>query len=272
MAELLGDLQASFEQMWPIAGAEDWDAPGLVCGSRHKRVSRILLTVDVTSAVIEEAIAGGFDLVLAHHPLLLRGIKTLDEGTAKGSILSRAIRSDVAIYAAHTNADIVARGVSAALSDALELENSVPLSSLAGNSGHGRVGNLSVTLTLGELAKRIARVIPSTASGVRVSGDYESEVRRVALCGGAGDSFIELAYESAAEVYITSDLRHHPVQEARERAFAENREFALIDISHWAAEWLWLEWAARDIRDRFDSVQVVVSEIRTDPWDFAVTQ
>jgi putative NIF3 family GTP cyclohydrolase 1 type 2 len=71
---------------------------------------------------------------------------------------------------------------------------------------------------------------------------------------------------------VTSDLRHHPVQEALERARAEKRNFSIIDISHWAAEWLWLEWAAADIHDRFASVQVVVSELRTDPWDFAVTQ
>jgi putative NIF3 family GTP cyclohydrolase 1 type 2 len=97
-------------------------------------------------------------------------------------------------------------------------------------------------------------------------------VKSVALCGGAGDSFIDAAYAAGVDVYVTSDLRHHPVQEALERAKADGRKFALIDISHWAAEWLWLEWAADDIHGRFASIQVVVSELRTDPWDFSVTQ
>jgi putative NIF3 family GTP cyclohydrolase 1 type 2 len=138
--------------------------------------------------------------------------------------------------------------------------------------GHGRIGNLASSVSLGELAKHIARVIPPTASGVRVAGNFDSQVDSVALCGGAGDSFVDLAYEAGADVYVTSDLRHHPVQEALELAKAEGRDFALIDISHWAAEWLWLEWAAADIHGRFASIQVVVSEIRTDPWDFSVTQ
>jgi putative NIF3 family GTP cyclohydrolase 1 type 2 len=131
---------------------------------------------------------------------------------------------------------------------------------------------LTDDLTLGDLAKVIARKLPTTATGVRVAGSFETPVQRVALCGGAGDSFIEDAYARGADVFITSDLRHHPVQEILERARAEGRSFALIDISHWAAEWIWLEWAAEDIHDRFASVQVVVSELRTDPWDFAITQ
>ena len=272
MAALLGDMIAVFEELWPISGAEEWDAPGLICGSTGSRVSRVLFTVDVTDEVVQEAIDGSFDLIVAHHPLLLRGVKTVAESTAKGAVLAKAIRAGVAIYAAHTNADIVSRGVSAALADAFSLVNSRPLIETAASQGHGRIGDLASTTSLGELAKHIARVIPPTASGVRVAGEFDSMVNSVALCGGAGDSFIDAAYAAGVDVYVTSDLRHHPVQEALERAKADGRKFALIDISHWAAEWLWLEWAADDIHGRFASIQVVVSELRTDPWDFSVTQ
>lgn len=272
MAVVLGELLDSLDELWPLAGADDWDAPGLVCGSPQSRVSRILLTVDVTDEVVEEAVDGGFDLIIAHHPLLLRGIKTVAEDTSKGSVLAKAIRANLSIYAAHTNADIVPRGVSSALASAFGLANTRPLVETGPQTGHGRIGWLSDSMTLGEFAKVLARVLPPTAAGVRVAGSFESPIRSVALCGGAGDSFIDVAYSSGADLYVTSDLRHHPVQEILERARAERREFALIDISHWAAEWMWLEWAAADIHDRFASVQVVVSEIRTDPWDFAVTQ
>jgi dinuclear metal center YbgI/SA1388 family protein len=272
MAVTLGELLAVFEEFWPISGADDWDAPGLVTGSLDSRVSRILLTVDVTAEVIEEAVEGGFDLVVAHHPLLLRGVKSVSENTSKGAVIAKAIRGNVAIFAAHTNADIVPNGVSEALAKAFGLENVRPLLETGLEIGHGRIGTLSENLTLGDLAKRISRALPSTATGVRVAGSFDSPIHRVALCGGAGDSFIEAAYEAGADVYVTSDLRHHPVQESLERAKSERRPFALIDISHWAAEWMWLEWAAADIHGRFASIQVVVSELRTDPWDFAVTQ
>jgi dinuclear metal center YbgI/SA1388 family protein len=226
----------------------------------------------VTDEVLEEAIAGGFDLIIAHHPLLLRGVKTIAEASGKGSILARAIRANLAIFAAHTNADIVTRGVSAALAHAFGIEIARPLVESGPQIGHGRIGKLPQSTDLGSFAKAIARALPPTATGVRVAGSFESEVETIALCGGAGDSFIDAAYESGADVYVTSDLRHHPVQEILERAKAEARSFAVVDISHWAAEWVWLEWAGEDIRGRFASVQVVVSELRTDPWDFAVTQ
>ncbi len=272
MAVLLREVIETLEGFWPPAGADDWDAPGLVTGSLDARISRILLTVDVTDELIDEAINGGFDLIVAHHPLLLRGVKSVAEESSKGLILAKAIRSNVAIYSAHTNADIVTRGVSAALAASVGLERVMPLVETGPQIGHGRVGNLPTEVSLGEFAKSLARVLPSTATGVRVAGDFESQVQRVALCGGAGDSFIEAAYESGADVYVTSDLRHHPTQEILERARAEKRQFALVDVSHWAAEWMWLEWAAEDIHGRFASIQVVVSELRTDPWDFAVTQ
>lgn len=272
MAVQLAELLSTFDELWPVSGADSWDAPGLVSGDSKARISRVLLAVDVTHEVLDEAIDGGFDLIVAHHPLLLKGVTNLAEETSKGSILAKAIRSNVAIYAAHTNADIVARGVSAALADAFGLINAVPLVSAGEAIGHGRLGELPTPMSLGEFAKRIAKVLPPTATGVRVAGSFESEVGAVALCGGAGDSFMQIAYESGADVYITSDLRHHPVQEVLEFAKAAGRRFSVIDISHWAAEWMWLEYAAEDIRGRFASLQVIASELRTDPWDFAVTQ
>ena len=272
MSVLLSEVIDAVEGLWPPSGADDWDAPGLVTGSLGSRISRVLLTVDVTAELIDEAIIGGFDLIIAHHPLLLRGVKTVAEDNAKGSILAKAIRSNVAIYSAHTNADIVSRGVSAALAAALGLERTIPLAETGPQIGHGRVGNLTDAISLGEFSKAVARVLPPTATGVRVAGNFESQVHRIALCGGAGDSFIEAAYESGADVYLTSDLRHHPTQDILERARTEKRQFALVDVSHWAAEWMWLEWAADDIHGRFASIQVVVSELRTDPWDFAITQ
>ncbi len=272
MAFVLNDLVVAFEELWPLSGADDWDAPGLVTGTISSRISRVLLTVDVTEDVVDEALNGGFDLILAHHPLLLRGVKSVSEETAKGLIISKAIRGNLAIYSAHTNADIVERGVSASLALAFGIDNAQPLIEVGPKIGHGRIGHLDSAITLGAFAKTVARVLPPTASGVRVAGNFESSISRVALCGGAGDSFMEAAYDSGADVYVTSDLRHHPVQEIMQRARAEKRDFAVVDISHWAAEWMWLEWAATDIRDRFASVQVVVSELRTDPWEFAVTQ
>lgn len=273
MSVELSHLVSAFEKLWPIEGAESWDNPGLVSGYENQRISRVLLSVDVTREIISEAQDGEFDLVLAHHPYLLRGVQTISESNPKGALLATAIRSNISIYAAHTNADIVEAGVSQALAQAFGLENIEPLVPTSNhNEGHGRVGSLPTQTKLGDFARYLAKVLPSTASGVRVSGDYEQMVQRVALCGGAGDSLVANAFEAQADVYVTSDLRHHPTQDAKERSGVSRNPLALIDVSHWASEWIWLEVAAAQLAKIFPNVQFVVSQIRTDPWDFTVTQ
>lgn len=267
------EVLAAAEKLWPSTGAEDWDRPGLVCGSASSTVRRVLLSVDVTSEVLAEAISGDFDLVISHHPFLLRAVNAITMESAKGAVLSRAIKHDIALFAAHTNADIVLNGVSATLATALGLVDARPLvPSSNAAEGHGRIGRLAEPSSLLNFSRQVAKIVPPTASGVRVAGDPEGQISRVALCAGAGDSFLSDAIAAEADVYVTSDLRHHPVSEALEQARAAGRKFALVDISHWAAESLWLEVAANQLQELFADVKFVVSDLRTDPWDFAVTQ
>ena len=100
------------ERLWPARGTEEWDAPGLLSGDPAAGVSRILLAVDAVAATVDEAIEGDYDLLLVHHPLLMRGVTTVAESTAKGAMLARLIRGECALVAAHTNADVVETGTS----------------------------------------------------------------------------------------------------------------------------------------------------------------
>lgn len=270
---LSSELINAFDDLWPKSGAESWDAPGLVIGSEGRRVSRVLLTVDVTSELVDEAIDGQFDLVLSHHPFLMRGVSSVAETTAKGSLITKAIRAGVDIFSAHTNADVVAQGVSASLAQALGVLEAKPL--VPGDNastGHGRIGRLAEPVSLGDFAREVARILPATAAGVKVAGDYSQKVSTIALCGGAGDSFLQAAIAAKADVYLSSDLRHHPVQDVREAALLNAGAPAIIDVAHWAGEWIWLETAAAQLSELFPSVQFAVSHLRTDPWDFVVTQ
>lgn len=268
----LRDVVLHAHSLWPLSGAEDWDTPGLVTGSLDQDVQRILLAVDAVSLTVEEAVETKSDLLLTHHPLLLRGITTVNEEVYKGNLIAQLIRGNVALLAAHTNADVVENGVSDVIAQKLGLTNSAPLTAVSvPGTGIGRVGELPTAITLGDLARRLAELLPATAGGVKVSGEYTQQVQRVSLCGGAGDSLLSTEGVLGSDVYITSDLRHHPAQEFREQALLSNGP-ALIDIAHWAAEWLWLDTAAEQLRAAFPNLEVVVSELRTDPWDFVVVQ
>jgi dinuclear metal center YbgI/SA1388 family protein len=268
----LSDVLDLAERLWPAAGAEGWDASGLVTGSPDQRVSQIHLVVDAVSESLGEAVDVGADLVIAHHPLLLRGVTSVAETHYKGASIARLIRSGTGLLTAHTNADVVADGTSAVLARRLGLGGLTPIvPGSAPETGLGRVGSLPEPTTLGRLARRIAELLPATAGGVRVAGSYEQPVRTVAVCGGAGDGFLREPAVLAADVYVTADLRHHPASEAREQHLLGAGP-ALIDVSHWASEWLWLEVAAAQLRDALPEATVTVSELRTDPWDFAVVQ
>ena len=263
----LSNLLASFERLWPKDSAEDWDRPGLMVGNPSQEINKVLLAVDVTSEVIDQAIQTGCQLLLTHHPMLLRGVHELGELTLKGNLVAKAIKSGLAIFSAHTNADIAQGGVSQSLAQALELRNLAPLDAV---SGHGIVGDVD-EIKLIDYARKISRAIPATAQGIRVAGDSEKLISRVGLVAGAGDSFLGMASLAGIDLFITSDLRHHPAQDFIEQSKLTDGP-ALIDIAHWAAEWVWLDQAAAQLAGIHRDVEFIVSDLRTDPWDFAVMQ
>ncbi len=278
MPTTLTEFNAAVERLWPTAFAEAWDAPGLLSGAPDDEVSRVLLAVDAVSATVDQAVGTGADVLLVHHPLLLRGVTSVAETTYKGALLAKLIRSRCALIASHTNADIVDDGTSSVLAGRLGLLDQQPIEAgVRPGTGIGRVGRLAEPTTLGRLALELGEILPATGTGVRVSGEFEQPVSTVALCGGAGDSLLAHPLVRGADVYITSDLRHHPASESREQSLLGGGSGgvagpALVDVSHWASEWLWLETAAAQLAEALPEVEFVVSDLRTDPWDFVITQ
>jgi dinuclear metal center YbgI/SA1388 family protein len=380
----LVDLVRHLESWYDPAWAEPWDKVGLVCGDPDQEVRQVLLAVDPVEAVVDEAVEHGADLVVVHHPLLLTPVSSVAATTPKGRVVHRLVREGVALYTAHTNADVPVDGVNDAIARALGLRDAQVLSSsepggleklvvfvpadaaerlrqavtevgagrigaydsctfstrgegrfrpldgaepavgvvgsvevvdevrvesvypralrgevveamraahpyeepafdllqlaeipggpatgsLPGATrGHGRVGELEAPMTLRAFADHVAEVFPRTAHGVRVAGDPEREVRTVAVGAGSGESFLEEVRRAGADVYVTSDLKHHRASE-----FLEGGGPALVDVAHWAAEWSWLPVVARKVEEAAtsagDTVGTRVSTVVTDPWTF----
>ncbi|MEU4427424.1 Nif3-like dinuclear metal center hexameric protein [Actinoplanes sp. NPDC024001] len=259
--EVVDALDARYPRSW----AESWDKVGLVLGEFEHAVTRVLCVVDCVPETVDEALSIGADLIVAHHPLLLKPVSSIAPDTFKGRIVHRLIRAGVALYTAHTNADVANPGVSDALAARLGLTALRPLvpaeGAAAGDGrGLGRIGELPGPVTLAELAGLAARNLPRTAAGVRAAGDPEREIRTVAVCGGAGDSFLAGAARAGVDAYLCADLRHHPVSEH----LADGGP-ALLDVAHWASERPWLDDVAAWLRSEFP-LDVVVSDLDTDPW------
>ncbi|MFC5906280.1 Nif3-like dinuclear metal center hexameric protein [Streptacidiphilus monticola] len=265
----LSDVTALLDELYPPAWAESWDAVGLVCGDPDAEVRRVLFAVDPVRQVADEAIAFGADLLITHHPLYLRGTTTVAATGFKGRVVHSLIRNEVALLVAHTNADHADPGVSDALAEAVGLRITGPLipdpTDQAGRRGTGRIGELPAAEPLSAFAARVAAGLPGTAQGVRAAGDPERPIRRVAVCGGSGDSFFDAVRAAGVDAYVTADLRHHPASEALEAGGP-----ALVDAAHWATEWPWLRGAERALLDAAEKrgweLETRVSQLVTDPW------
>ncbi len=185
-------------------------------------------------------------------------------GPRRVRVVQRLISGGCALYVAHTNADVARDGVSQALADALGLRSTQPLAvepGLPAGLGSGRVGELAEAMSLRAFADLVAAALPTTPVGVRVAGDLDRPVRRVAVCGGSGDSYLADVTRAGADVYVTADLRHHYTSE-----YLESGAAALVDPGHWASEWPWLDRGAAALRASRATVGVQVSSIVTDPW------
>lgn len=263
VADIAGILESRFRPEL----AEPWDVNGLAVGDPHAEVTRVLFAVDPTLAVVDEAIDQGADLIVTHHPLMLRGVTTVAASTPKGAVVHRLISAGIGLYNAHTNADAAAGGVCDALAAAIGITSAVPLLAAPDSSseGTGRVGMLAGPLTLEEFARAVSKALPETHHGVRVAGDLDGLVTTVAVVGGAGDGFFDAVRASGADAYVTADLRHHPASEARELATLQDGRPYLVDVSHYASEWAWLTDAAEHVADAA-AVDTIVSTLSTDPW------
>lgn len=199
------NIAQAIEAVAPRELQESYDNAGLQCGNPHAEVGRVLTCLDVTEQVIDEAHARGCQLVVAHHPLLFRGVKCINpEADYISRTLLKAIRYDIGIYAAHTNLDRARGGMNDALAERLGLTDVQPMSDC------GVMGSLPVAMTAGELLKHIAtRLGISTLRYNQAASDDGRVLRTLALCSGSGGEFIAEAEQLGADAFLTGEVRYH---------------------------------------------------------------
>jgi len=265
MSVRLADIIAVLDDAYPPGLAQDWDSVGLVCGDPQDTIDSVTVAVDATAAVVSTV--GQRGLLLAHHPLLLRGVDTVAASTPKGALIHRLIRAGAALFTAHTNADAASPGVSDALAEALGLMVEAVIEPAPGglppNVGTGRIGTLARPQRFADFAAWVNSALPQTTWGVRAAGDADATVTRVAVCGGSGDSLLAAVAAAEVQAYVTADLRHHSADEHQ-----RGSGVGLIDVAHWASEYPWCTQVAELLRAQFGAaLPVMVCPLRTDPWN-----
>ena len=220
------DIINVIEEFAPSSIQEGWDNSGLCIGSPDDEVTSILLALDCTPELIDEAVECGADMIVTHHPLIFSGLKKISSDDLVGRAVIKAIKNGISIYAAHTNADKVLSGVSGAMARRLGLENVSILADEGDGTGLGVVGTLPQPLT-----SRQALELVKERFGLKVvksSKPVEGPVTKVAMCGGSGASLIKAAQKAGAQLYISGDISYH-------NFFTQN-DFMIMDMGHYESE------------------------------------
>ncbi|MDJ0804925.1 MAG: Nif3-like dinuclear metal center hexameric protein [Desulfobacterales bacterium] len=218
------------EALAPRHLAEDWDNVGLQVGDPEWTVAKVLIALDPSAAVVEEAIRDGASAVVTHHPLIFRPLRSLNLATVTGRLIQRLVEKRVAVITAHTNLDSVSGGVNDVLVERLALQNIAVLQPLADDAdvGLGRVGALPQPMAFESLVRDVKSRLG--LAHIRCAGQPENPVQRVAVCSGSGGSLIEQFLDSPADVFITGDVRYHDAREI------ESQRRGVIDIGHFESE------------------------------------
>ena len=223
------EVTAVIEEFAPLSLQESYDNSGLIVGRPDDEVNKALLAVDVTEEVLAEAVAEGCDMIITHHPIVFHPMKRFNSASVTERCVEEAIRRGIVLYAAHTNLDSAPQGMSWRVAEMLGLENLEVLQSTNDTgAGFGVVGELPNAMPSEEFMRSVMECFGVKA--LRHSDIVREEVRRVAICTGAGASLIDVARESGADLYLTADLKYNDFMRH------ENR-IILADMGHFESEY-----------------------------------
>ncbi|HEY0826650.1 MAG TPA: Nif3-like dinuclear metal center hexameric protein [Bacilli bacterium] len=256
-----------FELFAPKRLALPDDKIGLQLGTLHKNIKKVMVALDVTIEVVEEAIGQQADLIIAHHAIIYRPLTGLNTDTVEGRLYEMLIKHDIAVYIAHTNLDVAEGGINDMMAAALNLTDIrilCPTDVLNGkDQGIGRVGKLTLPMDLKLLSEEVKTVFKVPM--VRVVGDLKRQIRKVAVLGGAGGKYVKHALFAGADVLITGDMDYHTAQEAKAAGLA------IIDPGH-NIEKIMKEQTADYLRSALQGkkyeTKVISSLINTEPFVF----
>ncbi|MBN1930641.1 MAG: Nif3-like dinuclear metal center hexameric protein [Desulfobacterales bacterium] len=266
MGVTVADIIKAMEKIAPVLLAEQWDNVGLQIGKDDWPVKRIWVALDPGPEVVHAACSKNVNLLITHHPLIFKPLRSIDFSTPTGAIIQMATRHNLALFSAHTNLDKAKDGLNDVLASKLGLKNLKVLEeSTEPNEtcqGLGRIGDLDEGIDLFSFAQRVKEKLELVS--IKVSGRHDLLIKKVALCTGSGSGLMDDFLSSGAQVYISGDLRYHDARAA------EVVDLGLIDIGHFTSEHLIVEVLAgrlqRILSENAIEVKVEAFGLEKDPF------
>ncbi len=248
----------ALERFAPLPLQDGFDNAGLQIGLTEVEATGALLCLDVTEAVVDEAIALGFNLIVSHHPLLFHGLKHISGTTYIERCALKAIKNDIVIYSAHTNLDNAPGGVNDKIAEKIGLHDVKILQpkELESTAGSGVIGMLDEPETELEFLKRIKKTFEVEC--LRHNKLTGRLIQKVALCGGAGSFLLPNAQRQGADVFITGEIKYHEF-------FDYDKGMLVAEIGHYESEQYTKELLATIISEKFPSLEIEITKINTNP-------
>ncbi|MBM7560694.1 Nif3-like dinuclear metal center hexameric protein [Fusibacter tunisiensis] len=235
MITSVNQIMKLIQKLAPFETADDWDNVGLIIGSGSHIVNRILIALDLTETVLDEAVEEGYELIITHHPPIFSAIKNITTEDRLGRLIIKAIQNDISVVSAHTNLDKSFNfGINHFIADAYGLEQLRILIPEGENVGHGVIGTFKTPMDFDafiNLTKKIFNIDLVKGSNFH----KKRAIRSLAIASGAASDFIENALTEKADIFLTSDLKYHEYQRVI------GTDLALLDIGHFESERVYLE-------------------------------
>lgn len=261
----LNDIIEQIEQISPEVDAENWDNGGIQIYIDYDKVTKVLIALEITDEVIDEAIQNKVNLIITHHPLLFNPLQSIDEDWVSKSVV-KLIQNKIAVYSSHTSFDILPGGNNDYLAELMDLKllfNTMDdEDSGSATNGLLRIGEFLIAMTLEEACVKLKEKLNITQP-ISYVGENHTEIKRVAICTGSGADYIDEAYEKGCDLLITGDVKYHDAQKALQLGIA------LIDGTHFHTEKIFIEnMYEKLIRKIENEVIVLKSNCAANPFRY----
>lgn len=254
--ELIGALN----RMIPLELAERWDNSGVQVSLNKSEINTVLVALEVSNEVIEEAILNNVDMIITHHPLIFNKLSSIEYDDCTGFKLVKLVKNDIEVYSYHTNFDRADVGNNFFLANLIGLKEVSKCES--DKEGYCVKGYLNESIKYRDLIMYLGKLLKTDYKKFSGTGDLNNEISKVCLCTGSGGEFLDVAITENCDLYITGDFKYHQAQKARECGIC------VLDCGHYASERHFIWNLSNILETTFKGLSVVQSSVNIDPFTF----